>query len=284
MTEHVLLRFFRLTAVYLLRTPFILHYPLALFLSLFAMMANVRRMKLAFSNVQRIFPEKQLIWKLITVFSSYWNLSLVLLEFLQIPALKRPGYCRVNFSGKEHFDQALSEGNGIILLTAHFGNWEVLGQLLTLTGYPLSSIAKTQKQKKLDFRINQLRTFYGMEVITKGFGLREAVKTLKKNRILGLLLDQDAKDQGIMVPFLDQMASTPLSAVTLSRKYQAPVIPVFLIRRGYLDFEIQIQKPLELENDDFKAASACNQAISDMIRRYPWQWLWLHNRWRTAEH
>ncbi|MDD2715430.1 MAG: lysophospholipid acyltransferase family protein [Candidatus Wallbacteria bacterium] len=269
--------------ILLRRTPLWLHHFIARVVAGFVIIANLKRFMLAQRNLKLIFSANSRLANFRTAWKSYLNLSFVLLEFLQIPALDKGTIKkRFAFKGLENFRNALSGGRGVLLLTAHFGNWEILGQALVLLGFPLSSIVKTQKHGRLDNRINQFRACHGMEVITKGFGLREAVLALKRNRILGILLDQDAKDQGLMVPFLGLPASTPASISALHQRYGSPIIPTFIIREGYFKFRVMIGEPLRTEGMDQETIlRTCNDEISGIVREYPEQWLWLHNRWRT---
>ncbi|MDD5092278.1 MAG: lysophospholipid acyltransferase family protein [Candidatus Wallbacteria bacterium] len=283
--EKFLLRFGRGMGRLLSCTPMFLHRPLAVFLVGIGIFCNPKRFFLSAANVKRVFPDLSKPGVLRCVFLSYLNLSYVLLEFLQIPWLSehRLSGC-IETTGMEYFDQALSCGRGVILLTAHFGNWEFMGQFLALHGYPLSSLVKTQKHLLLDREINCLRAMHGMEIINKGFGLREAVKTLERNRILGLLLDQDAKDQGIMSPFLGIPASTAVSLAKLHQRFGSPVVPSFITRRGYFRFLIQAGPMLDMTHcGEQEIVDECNRIISQKIMEHPEQWLWLHNRWRTVK-
>jgi len=283
------LAFFRFIFIYLKKTlphvPRVLLPISAIKIALLAIIINPKRFFLGIRNVRKHLS-LEFSLSLIIVLKSYYNLACTLIEFILIPSLSDDfikNSCTVK--NLDNLKNALDKKNGVLLLTAHFGNWEYLGQFLVCSNLPLSSIAKTQKDPKMDKQINDIRASHGMEVITKGFGLRQAVAALKKNRIIGILNDQDAKDQGIFIDFLGEQASTPTTISKLHKKYSSPIVPVFIKRKKILEFEIIvypiIQAYKESEKDILKL---CNDITSKNILSAPEQWLWMHNRWRSKKH
>jgi len=257
----------------------------AIKITLLAIILNPKRLIIAIKNI-RSHLDHSFYSSVKIILLSYYNLACTLIEFILIPSLSDEqiiSSCDVE--GIKIFYESLEQKKGVLLLTAHYGNWEFLGQLLVCMGLPLSSIAKTQKDKRMDKQINNIRASHGMEVITKGFGLREAIGALKRNRIIGILNDQDAKDNGIFVDFLGSLASTPTTISKLNIKYNSPIIPVFIRRKELLNFEIKIYPAIDTHSlDEVEILKQCNNITCKNIMDHPEQWLWMHNRWRTKKH
>lgn len=254
-------------------------------IALLAIMLNPKRLFIGIRNI-RSRLEYDFLDSLKIIFESYYNLACTLIEFILIPNLSDKQIIKsCSVEGLEIFHEVLKQEDGVLLLTAHFGNWEFLGQFLVCKGLPLSSIAKTQKDKRIDKQINNIRASHGMEVITKGFGLREAISALKRNRIIGILNDQDAKDNGVFVDFLGTPASTPTTISKLNKKYSSPIVPVFIRRKELLKFEIKVYPALRTDDlSEKEILKCCNDITCENILDFPEQWLWMHNRWRTKKH
>ena len=194
----------------------------------------------------------------------------------------------VSIEGREHFDTALARGRGVIALTAHFGNWEILGGYLSLMGYPGSVIARRIYYGPYDRMLVELRSKMGLKTIYRDESPREALKALKENRVLGIVADQDVQTvDGVFVDFFGRPAFTPSAPARLALRTGAPIIPCMIVREG-LRHRIVIEPPVELsrsgdeEKDILENTQKWVLVQERFIRQYPHLWVWNHKRWKTA--
>jgi KDO2-lipid IV(A) lauroyltransferase len=216
------------------------------------------------------------------------NLGKGMMEVLQFPRLnvKNLGNL-VIFDGKQNLDHVLNLGKGIILVTAHFDNWELLAASLSLSGYGINAIVRPVRSPYLEKLVTRNRQNMGIRVIPRGASIKEALKCLKRNEILGILSDIDTKIDGVFVDFFGRPAYTPSGPVSIALKTGAVILPTFIIRQKDDSHKIIIEKPLELvntgdsETDKIINTENYTKIIESYIRKYPEQWIWNHQRWRT---
>jgi len=212
-----------------------------------------------------------------------------LVEVMQFPKLTLQKINQfVTFSGREHLDAALAKGKGVIILTAHFGNWELLGASLTLNGYPLNVIARPVRKERLEEILRAYREAVGMRVIyNRGTSVKQTLRCLKNNEMLGILPDVDTKVGGVFVDFFGRLAYTPYGPVALALKTQASLLPTLIVRQPDDTHRVVIEKPLELQLTGRKDVDVTvntqlfTKVIESYIRKYPTQWIWMHARWKT---
>jgi KDO2-lipid IV(A) lauroyltransferase len=152
---------------------------------------------------------------------------------------------------------------------------------------PLTVVARALDLPSLDAWADRLRRITGVEVIDKRQALRPVLEALKRGRLVGVLLDQNAsRREGVFVPFFGRLASTSRSIAVLALRTRTPIIPVFARRVAPGHHEITIHPELPLppagDEDAIRALTAsCTAVIETAIRANPDQWLWCHDRWRT---
>ncbi len=191
-------------------------------------------------------------------------------------------------TGLEHFWHALEAGRGAIFATAHCGNWEILSARLPVAGLPLISAVRELDNARLDALVTASRTRFGTEIFPRGPAAgRHIARALGKNKVCGLLIDQDIRDvPGVFVPFFGRPAWTPSGAAMLAIRRGCPVIPGFIHRRPDGTHAAEIHPPLDtptagtLEDQIRELTAAATAAIERQIRAYPEQWVWMHRRWR----
>lgn len=197
--------------------------------------------------------------------------------------------------GREHILEAFGGGKGILLLTAHFGNWELLNtafaiEFLQEEGYRASVIARSLDSPTLELWANRLRTRFGTKVINKQNAMRGILRALRENQAVGILLDQNVDwYQGVFVRFFGGWACTNRAMAQIALKTGAPVIPAFALKQGdrYL---IRFYPPLKLHRtgdltkDVEQNTQLFTSTIEEEIRRHPEQWLWFHRRWKTKQY
>lgn len=194
----------------------------------------------------------------------------------------------VSLSGLHHFDDALQQGKGIINITAHLGNWELLGAVYTAMGYKLNVIAKKQSNPLVNELVVNMRASKNININYMREANRRSLSILKDNNILGVLADQDARESGIFIDFFGRPASTFRGPAVLHRKTEAPVIMSFLLRESPGKFKLIIEKPLDFiktdnkNNDIIYNTTLWSNKLEEYIRLYPEQWFWVHRRWKTS--
>lgn len=238
------------------------------------------------------------------------NLTLAMPE---LPATERAGLCRrvfehygivaadflagarrtpdeldasMTITGLDHVDAALAAGKGAILITGHFGNWERLAAWLSNHGYALSVVARDTEDAEMNALVNDLRGGSGTRVISRGDAARPMLERLRANELIGILPDQNSDE--IFVPFFGKMAGTVLGPAVIAERTGSPLIPSWCVRAGPGRYEVVFEPPLVAEEGFPGRGEGMTRAIhaclERAIRRHPEQWLWFHDRWRTARH
>jgi KDO2-lipid IV(A) lauroyltransferase len=209
-----------------------------------------------------------------------------LVEFVRLPDVGKPYDAEhFTFEGGENLDRAISRGRGAVLVTGHFGSWELACPVLARRGYHVDVVVGVQRNLLVQRMMNEIRRRSGVGVIEPE-GLFRAVKSLKENRLVAMLSDQDAGKKGVFVDFLGAPASTPKGPARLAILSGAPIVPGFIIRSGGPSHRIVLETPLWPARIPSEAAvldltQAYTRVIESYVRRYPDHWLWTHRRWKT---
>jgi KDO2-lipid IV(A) lauroyltransferase len=195
----------------------------------------------------------------------------------------------VEFRGLEYFEQAREKESGIIFITAHCGNWELMPLAFGARIAPLAVIARTMKKDYFNRLLERIRLQHGNRIIYRDSGVKAMFSHLKNNGIIGMLPDQVVKvPHGILADFFGRPAWTTTLPVKLSIKTGSPIIPIFISREGEKNV-ITIYPEIELMtkgNEDEQILDGTlkmNRAIEHHIIRYPDQWNWLYRRWKGTE-
>jgi KDO2-lipid IV(A) lauroyltransferase len=214
------------------------------------------------------------------------NLVKSLIEFIRFPLLNAQNIEeKVEVKGLENFEGALSKGKGIILLTAHFGNWELLGATLSLKGYPLNALAQKQSNSLIENLFTELRQSKGTKVLSRWDNLRVILKLLKENEIIVILADQHGEFKNVFAQFFGKRVSVPGGPAGFALKSGAEIIPAFIVRQQNDRHQIVIEKPLEVvrtgdkRRDLEENSQKVINVIEKYIRKFPDHWLWSYNRW-----
>ena len=194
---------------------------------------------------------------------------------------------RITVIGDDHIGQARRQGKGVILVTGHFGYWELLGASVAALGYPMAVVAKDQHNPAVNALIIKGREKLGMEVISMAAATHAIMRTLRRNECVGLLMDQDAGPGGTFVDFLGLEASTYQGPALFALRSGAPIIPCFIIREGAERHRIVFESPIEAvptgdETADIQRYTQAYTAVLERyVRMYPDHWFWVHRRWKT---
>jgi KDO2-lipid IV(A) lauroyltransferase len=249
-----------------------------------------RHQKVAMENLRLAFGTEKSDQELRSIAQrSYQHLGFSLAELARVmvsPPQRVMEWVRIE--GMDHFIDAHKKGRGVLYLTAHLGNWELMALTQSLQGYPISVVARPVDNPLLEGLLSSLRSRWGNRVVRKGGALREVLKLLKRGETVGFLLDQNvAIDQGVFVNFFGRLACTHKTLALLALKTGAAVLPAFTFREEENKHRIVVEPPVSLEESgDTERDLVINtqkftSLIESYIRKYPDQWLWVHRRWKT---
>lgn len=190
--------------------------------------------------------------------------------------------------GDDPIRRALADGRGAVFVTGHTGNWELLGALVVRRGFPTTVVATPVYDSRLDEFLVAARAAQGVETIRRGSGssARQLLSALRRNAVLGLLIDQDTDVEGTFVPFFGRPAYTPIGAAALALRTGATVVCGFLVREGAVRHRLVVEGPITLvrtgdhERDVVENTALLTAHIERHIRAYPEQWVWFHRRWK----
>ncbi|MCR5834243.1 MAG: lysophospholipid acyltransferase family protein [Selenomonadaceae bacterium] len=220
---------------------------------------------------------------------SFVNLARNVLDIFYMPNLNEKNLSEyIEIDHLERMKSALAEGHGVVVLTGHIGTWEWLSASFTLNGLPVTAIAKLQPNAEYSRVLDDLRATIHVEIFNRGTNeLRAAGRALKDGKILGFLADQDAGPGGAFINFLGKVASTPLGPAVFSRRFNAPVVPAFIIRKEDGRHIVKIGEPMHFEDtgdtdaDLLRFTEKMTAILENVIRENPTQWLWFQKRWNT---
>ena len=238
-------------------------------------------------NLINSFPEKTDTEISRIAKNVYLNLGTTAAEFFEIPSLTRENMSNwMTFEGLEHYERARSKGKGILFYTAHFGNWEMLAACVGLQGIIVTIIYRALDNPILEDFVGWFRRFSGHKILPKGGAAGTIAERLRNNEMIGVLIDQNvAWREGVFVDFFGRPASTTKKFSDIALKTGAPVISAFSIRqpdgryRFVFNEEITLIRTGNHESDLLENTQQFTRIIEDVVRRYPDQYFWLHQRW-----
>ena len=212
----------------------------------------------------------------------------MLFEVLRSPVIKRQMDEYVTLVGAvEELKAQAASGQGIVFATSHSGNWELEGGALAHHGIPLVAVAKKQTSQGMDKFINEYRALMGMHV-TYNKGVREMYEMLGQGWAIGLLSDQDpSRKDGMVMDFFGRPTNCVVGAATMARFKDVPIFMSQIHKEADGHHTLWISEPLRVEKtrdkkeDIRKATQQLNKMLEDYIRRYPEDWFWLHDRWKS---
>jgi len=238
----------------------------------------------AINNLKLAFPEKGNYEILKICKNVFINLAKNFFEFIKLPDLDKD-YFKKNFRiiGEENLKRALQKKKGIVAVTSHLGNWELLGALVVKMGYKLVAVYHPMKNPFSDRFINRIRRKAGIELISMKDSLRGGLKALKENKLLGLISDQDAGSNGIFIKFFGKEASTFKGPAIFAIKTKAPMILFNLIREKDDKHTLYISEEFQIKDDIYLTTELWSNEVEKWIIKYPEQWFWVHRRWHTKK-
>ncbi len=246
--------------------------------------------RIALGNLERSLGDDCTTEQILTIARQVFeNLVLILFEFgwsqgLTLKAISD----HFTIHGVDDYRQCIARGKGVLLLTAHFGNWELLPVVGRMHDVAFRVVYRPLDTPFLDRIFKESRTRYGGQPIpTRRGAMRQIYKTLKRGYPVAMLMDQNVDwYEGVFVDFFNHRACTNYGMAMLALKTGAPVLPLFLIRAGshfhaMVGPELTTIRTGDMTRDVALNTQMYNQVIECVVRRFPDQWFWVHQRWKT---
>ncbi len=220
----------------------------------------------------------------------YRHLGTMLAEFVRLPSLTATSLAdHVDWGGQdEQIREVFARGRGAIFATGHIGNWEFNGFAFHLLGYSAGAVARPLDNPLLERYIRGIRTSRGQQIWDKFGALRSVARVLRDGKGFGILVDQDAGQRGVFVPFFGTECSTMPTPADLALRTGAPIVVCGFHRIELpMRFAFVMRPPRWADPEADPAAErmrllrGMNEDLEAIIRQAPEQWLWLHRRWKT---
>ena len=244
---------------------------------------RIVRRNLQFSHIESSPQQLQSLSKRI-----FRHFGITILELLQMTCFSQKELLRyVDLEGKEIIIEALARQKGVVLITAHLGNYEMAWQYVPCYfGRQMAGVAKKMRNVRLDRLIHKMRTRFGNKIIYKKGALPEMMQTLRRGQMVGILMDISRRFDGVEVNFFGRRATATPAAAMIALRCKSPIIPAFCHRSANGKLIIRVERPIEIQRTkDLRADLQTNtQLITDRIERavrnYPEQWNWMLKRWK----
>jgi KDO2-lipid IV(A) lauroyltransferase len=265
-------------------TPRKLSFALARFYIRLLDLAIPRLRRVARRNLAMALPEFTPQRHAEIVDGVFRSIARILVTFAKFPAIRR-GYLGkwIRLEGGEYFDQARESGRGVLVATAHLGNWELSAFAHALMTAPMNVVVRPLDNPLIDSLVERRRALTGNRPIgKKDFG-RSILKALAANEAVGILIDQNAGlDTGVFVDFFGVPASAGTGFAKFAAHSGAAVVPGFALwSEREQRYVLRFYPPLTMTGDALNDTQTLQSKLEEVIREYPDQWLWIHRRWKT---
>jgi Kdo2-lipid IVA lauroyltransferase/acyltransferase len=272
--------------------PDFILYPIGTFGGLVGYWLDHRHVRIGMKNLSIAFPERSEQERRRILRASYVNLGKGAAEYIRLAGffhtrLRR----RVTYDRYKYWQEVMraNPGKGLVVLSAHFGNFELFACAHAMHGHPINLVHHTQRFLAGDALMTWVRERAGVEILRKHSAARAVLKALRSSELVGIPFDQNAKrSEAVWVPFFGEPAATASGLARMVALSGAPVIPAFIVRekdgrhhRIEIQDQIEVQRSNDAEGDIVENTARFVKAIEDMVRRYPEQFLWTHRRYRT---
>lgn len=279
--------FYRIGEALSLSLPLKAAYAIAIFLSDLRYIFAFNDRKNVTENLKIIFPDKndkEISGIRLRVFH---NFAKYLVDFFRFKKLNADYINKnVKIINLKYIDEALKQGKGVVIVTAHLGNWELGGVVVSMAGYSLSIVALPHKSKIVTDFFDRQRESKGLKVFLLGNAAKGCIKALRNNQMLALVGDRDFTEGGRVMEFFGKPSIFPEGPAVFSLHTGAVVIPGFMLRNEDDSFSLVFDKPLQYtasgdRNRDLdKIISQYKSTFEKYIRAYPDQWYMFRRFWK----
>ena len=250
----------------------------------------IRRVGL--TNLAIAFPDRPLGERKRILRASVLNLGRMVAELAHLPHLSDEQLRdMVRFEDETWWREAIGweRPTGVLILSGHFGNWELLVYAQGRRGYPVRMVHRPMRNPLIDRWLNAFRARAGTRLVRKHHAAAEVLRALREKQLLVIPFDQNStRNLGVFVDFFGVPASTNAGIARIGLRADAPIVPVFIVRQGSSAHHLVHILPIifpehtgDPKADVLRTTERLSAIFEDMVRRYPEQWLWVHKRWKT---
>ena len=245
-----------------------------------------KRNSIAIKNLDYAFPSLSKTKKKKIIRSMWLHFGRVIGEYPHLHKIKINNNQKIKVVGINNLLEPLKNKKNCIYFSAHIGNWELSSHPLVQNGHKINFIYRAPNNHYVDNLLRNIRQNYGVKLIKKGKeGAKDCIKALKNKENLGMLIDQKMND-GVAVSFFGHKAMTPTAIAKFALKFKCPIVPALCIREKNTTFKIEYLKPIEYAfvkkmGSEKKILTYLNKIIEKWIIKYPDQWIWIHDRWKS---
>ena len=280
----------RITFIQYLIAQFVLwslaHSPfgLALFYAKALDLAVPRLRRTAHRNLDLAYPEKTASEREAIIDEVFRSIGRLLYAFARFPQINRQNVSDwIRYEGREHYLEAKKAGRGILVATAHFGNWELSAFAHALMTEPMHVMIRPLDNPAIDRLVEKRRQLSGNQLISKRDAARAVLRALQENQAVGILIDQNTSlDEGVFVDFFGTPACANTGFAKIAAHTGATVIPGFATwSETEHRYVLRFYPPVPMSGDVAQATQCLHRKLEEVIREHPGQWLWIHRRWKT---
>jgi len=243
-----------------------------------------RLRRTAMRNLEMAYPEKTVAERKAIADEVFQSIGRLLATLARFPQMTRENIHEwIRYEGLEHYLDAKKTGRGVLVATAHFGNWEFSAFAHALMTEPMHVMIRPLDNPALDRLVERRRELSGNHLIAKWDGARAVLRALQQNQAVGILIDQNTSiEEGVFIQFFGKAACANTAFAKIAARTGAAVIPGFALwseqERRYI---LRFYPPVEITGDPVQDTQRLHQFLETVIREQPGQWLWIHRRWKT---
>jgi KDO2-lipid IV(A) lauroyltransferase len=272
--------------------PLVVALRLGELVALLAYLVDVPHRRIGMTNLGIAFPDRPLSARRRILRRSFLNLGRMAAELAHLPKLSDAALRdMVRFEDEAWWEEAITweRSTGVMVLSGHFGNWELLVYAHGRRGHPVHLVHRAIANPLVDRWLDLVRRGAGTHMIRKREGAGAVLRALRERALLVLPFDQNStRGLGVFVKFFGLAASTNAGLARIALRADAPIVPVFIVREGWRARHrvhvlpiMQVERTDDMQADVLHNTQRMSDVFEDMVRRYPEQWLWMHKRWKT---
>ena len=243
-----------------------------------------RLRRVALINLSFAFPELDAQKRHQIVDGVFRSIARLLVGLARFPSLGRSNISEwISYEGLENYLDAKEMGKGVLIATAHLGNWELSAFAHALMTESMHVMVRPLDNPLIDRLLEDRRRLSGNLLIEKRDAARAVIRALRNNDAVGILTDQNtAPAEGVFVNFFGKLACAGSAFVKFAYHSEAPVIPGFAVwDQGKQRYVLRFYPKVQLSGDAQVDTQRIHSIFEEIIRQYPDQWMWIHRRWKT---
>ncbi len=240
--------------------------------------------RVGLKNLSFAFPELDEPGRNRIIDGVFHSIARLLVALARFPLLDASNISEwISYEGLENYRSAKEKGRGVLIATAHLGNWELSAFAHAIMAEPMHVMVRPLDNPLIDRLVESRRTLSGNHLIFKKDAARAVIKALRNNDAVGILIDQNTgATEGVFVNFFGKLACAGSAFVKLAYHSKAPVIPGFAIWDETAGrYVLRFYQEVEMSGDITTDTQRIHSVLEQIIREYPDQWMWIHRRWKT---